>query len=117
VFSISAQIDGFALMVASGTAGPDELCAAASFLAELVHRSGERRLLVDLLALNHGVGADDHAAMRDHLDAVMPPLDRLAIAIPEGSSLGLLVGVARAKGVDAREFASLGDAEAWLAEP
>src|SRR4051812_42272666 len=103
-------------MVASGTAGPDELCAAASFMSELVHRSGERRLLVDLLALNQDVTGEDDAAMRGHLERVMPPLDRLAIAIPEGASLGLLVGVARAKGVDAREFSALGDAEDWLAE-
>jgi hypothetical protein len=100
--------------VTSGPAAVPELCAAISFMCELLVRSGKRRVLIDMMGLDFVLSGEDDRAVLEHLQARMPPLDKLAIVVPARTSHGLVAAAARSMGIDVGEFDDLPAADAWL---
>jgi hypothetical protein len=115
MFNVSAQVDGrYVLIVASGPGAVAQLCAAISFLSELLLRTGRRRALIDIMGVDFELdGADDQAVLQ-HLVDRLPVLDRLAIVVPARTSHGLVATAARGKGIEVGEFDNLPEADGWL---
>ena len=115
MFSVSVQIgESYLLVVASGPAGPREFHGSNCFLAEMVRQSRKSRVMLDLLALQPQLDASGAQEVLMDVRATMPLMDRLAMLVRQGESLGLVVKAAREKGVDCREFHDIAAAEAWL---
>ena len=117
MFTISSErAPGYLRIVAQGPAGVPETCATASFCAELLRRTGLPRVLIDMHAFVPEFVQADGLEVLSALYGQMPPLERIAVVAPVAGSHGLVIDVARHRGVAAREFDDLGQAEAWLRE-
>jgi hypothetical protein len=117
MFNVSAQVDGrYVLIVASGPAAVPELCAAISFLSELLERSGRRRALIDIMGLAFVLDGPGDQAVLEHLVDRLPALEKLGIVVPARTSHGLMAKAARAKGIDVGEFDNLPAADSWLCD-
>jgi hypothetical protein len=115
MFNVSAQVDGrYVLIVASGPAAVPELCAAISFLSELLRRSDSRGALIDIMGVDFALDARADQTVLQHLADTLPALDKLAIVVPARMSHGLVAAAARAKGIEVGEFDNLPAADAWL---
>lgn len=115
MFSLSVQEGrGYFLIVASGAGSVVPLCASSKFIAEVLQRTGARRVLLDMMALTPLVDDSERQEVLDGLYATIAKLDRLAILMPRAVSLGLLLEAARTEGVDACEFDDVLQAEKWL---
>lgn len=115
MFTISSErVRGYLRIAANGPAGVAETCATASFCAELLRRTGLPRVLIDMHAFAPEFAQADGMEVLSALYGQMPPLERIAVVVPPAGSHGLVLDVARHRGVAAREFADLAQAEAWL---
>jgi hypothetical protein len=94
----------------------DETCAGGVFCAELLRRTRATRVLIDMMAFVPEFARADGLDVLSTLYDGMRPLERLAVLIPAGKSHGLVLEVARHRGVPGGEFDDLTAAEAWLQE-
>src|SRR4051812_45439588 len=115
MFTLSIQRGpSYLLAVASGSADVDENCSGVVFVADILRRTGTRRLLFDMTALTPTFGKGGAIEVISTLYSSMPPMDRIAVLVPPGMSHGLVLEVARHRNVPAREFENPGEADAWL---
>lgn len=119
LFNIGVQVGGrYILVVLSGEAGTAEIQAMNVFVADLLSRTGRKRVLLDSLAFSTASpqGADDAGkrAVIAHMAATMPQLERVAVLVPGDSQRGFVRGAAAARHFEAQEFTDIVEAEAWL---
>ena len=117
MFNVGVQEGaGYLLIVTSGAGTVAPLCSANRFIEEILRRTGARRVLLDMMALNLLVNEEERRQVVLSLYEGMSQLERLAILVPRAASLGMLLEAARATGVQATEFDNALDAEKWLQE-
>lgn len=115
MFTVSIQRrPAYLLAVASGSADADENCSGVVFVADILRRTGTRRLLFDIVELTPQFGQAGALEVISTLYAHLPPLEKIAVLAPQGGSKGLVLEVARHRNVPAMEFASASEADAWL---
>ena len=115
MFNVSVQEgSGYLLIVTSGAGTVAPLCAANRFIEEMLQRTGAKRVLLDMMALTLLVADEERRQVVTSLHEGMSKLERLAVLVPHGSSLGMLLEAARATGVQAAELDNVLDAERWL---
>jgi hypothetical protein len=115
MFTVSIQRGPiYLLAVASGEANIDENCSGIVFVSDILRRTSTRRLLFDMMALRPDFGPSGALEVISTLFNSLPPLEKIAVLVPGGTSHGIVLEVARHRNVAAREFASGTEADAWL---
>jgi hypothetical protein len=115
MFSIGCQRGpSYLLAVVCGTADVDDSCSGAVFIADMLRRTCAKRVLVDMLGMEHQFGQAGVLEVISTLYACLPPLEKIAVVIAPGASHGLVLEVARHRNVPAQEFANFSEAEDWL---
>ena len=115
MFTVSVQRGpSYLLAVATGPADVHDNCAGVMFVADILRRSGVKRLMFDMTALTPQFGQSGALEVISTLYNTMPPLERIAVLVPKGMSQGLVLEVARHRNVPAMEFANANEADAWL---
>ena len=104
----------YLLAVASGTADIEENCSGVVFVADILRRTGTKRLLFDMMALTTRFGQAGALEVISTLYTSLPPMEKIAVLVPAGMSHGLVLEVARHRNVPAQEFASARAADEWL---
>jgi hypothetical protein len=115
MFSIGCQRGpSYLLAVICGPADVDDSCSAVVFIADMLRRSGAKRVLVDMLGMDQQFGQAGVLEVISALYACLPPLEKIAVVIAPGASHGSILEVARGRHVPAQEFATFKEAEDWL---
>ena len=111
--SIESRPD-YVLAVATGPADVQHNCSGAVFVADIMRRTGGKRLMFDMTALTPQLERAEALEVISTLYASMPSMEKIAILAPQQGSHGLVLEVARHRNVPAREFDNASDADAWL---
>jgi len=119
VFNIGVQVGSrYILVVLSGEAGALEIQSMNVFVADLLTRTGRRRVLLDSLAftpaLAQGAGDAARRAIIEHMATTLPQLERVAVLVQDDQRRGFVRGAAQARHFEAAEFTDIVAAEAWL---
>ena len=115
MFSIGLQRNPrYLLAVATGSAGIEENCAGVVFVADMLRRTGARRLLFDMMALTLDFGPAGGLEVISTLYNNLPPMEKIAVLVPRGMSRGIVMEVARHRDVPAQEFDDAASADVWL---
>lgn len=104
----------YVLAVATGAADVHCICSGAVFVADVLRRTGGKRLMFDMTALTPQLERAEALEVISTLYASMPSMEKIAILAPQQGSHGLVLEVARHRNVPAREFDNASDADAWL---
>jgi hypothetical protein len=113
VFSLSVQEDGYLLVVVSGQGRFGTYRAVLTFVGELIESENEHRVLIDLLASEPTMSADEHRELGKHLALISNGV-QIAIVVP--STERVLIGeqAAQSAGGNIKTFTNLHDAGDWL---
>jgi hypothetical protein len=115
MFTVGCQRgQAYVLAVASGPGNVEEVCSGALFIAEMLRRTGGKRVLVDMTSMDPHLVQADALEVISTLYACLPPLEKIAVLMAPGASHGIILEVARHRDVPAREFANITEADAWL---
>lgn len=117
MFNIGVQVGSeYVLIVLSGQAGGAELHAMNVFVADLLVRTGRRRVLLESLSFTPTLAGDEQGkqSIVAHMRATMPQLERVAVLVPADSRRGFIRGAAAGREFEAAEFTDLVEAERWL---
>ena len=115
MFSVGIQRGpSYLLATATGPADVHENCSGILFVTDLLRRTGTRKLLFDMMALEPSYGPEGAIEVISTLYSSMPEMEKIAVLVPAGMSKGIILEVARHRGVTAREFADVRAADEWL---
>ena len=115
MFTVSIQTGScYLLAVASGVADVADNCSGVIFVAEKLRRTSTKRLLFDMTAFAHDFGPEGALEVISTLYLNMPPLEKIAVLVPEGKSRGLVKDVAAHRNIQFREFGDAAEADEWL---
>ncbi len=99
----------------TGEATLDDMHRLIDAVAEATVRSGDRRVLVNLLGVRESLKFTDHYAIGEQVARRLGHLERLASVVPGSRRTGASEKVANAQGTLLRVFVNQDEALAWLA--
>lgn len=99
----------------TGEAGLADMHRLIDAVAEDTIRSGDKRVLVNLLALREALRFTDHYAIGEQVARKLGHLERLASVVPATRRTGASEKVANLQGTLLRVFTDEDEALAWLA--
>ena len=115
MFTVSIQTGSrYLLAIASGLASAADNCAGVVFVAESLRRTSTKRLLFDITALSPEMGPQGAMEVISTLYLHMPPLEKIALLVPRGESLGMVKEAAAHRNIPFREFVDAVEADEWL---
>ena len=105
-------------MTRARTCGPwpaaGRLCGLAELSARVAVSQGDRRALVDLLAVEPQLTFTEHLQLGAHVAESFAPLERVATLVPVRERKGTSEKAAQKHGLHLRTFTTLEEATAWL---
>jgi hypothetical protein len=104
----------FLLVVALGRAPLCDVLASIDFVGSVTARGGDKRALLDLLAVDLDVTPAEHVIIGAHAARAWEHLERVASAVPEDYRVGMSESSAQAAGLNIRTFVTLDSAISWL---
>lgn len=113
MFSVGIQHNGYLLGIVTGDAELPYFCGAALLIAEVARRTGEQRVLVDLLGAQPRLEPDQHQELGEFLAGAWAGL-QIASVVPSVERVGVSEAAAQAAGLRIRTFTTLAEAQAWL---
>lgn len=113
MFSLSVVSDGYLLVILSGKGSLENYRAAVGFVGDLVRTGAERRVLVDMLACEAELCADEHREVGERAGRLWKAA-QVAIVATRAENVVIGVDAARQAGANVRTFNNLRDAEEWL---
>lgn len=113
MFSVGVQHSGYLLGIVTGKGELADFCGAAMMIAEVARRSGERRVLVDLLGAEPQLAPEQHQELGEFLGRAWAGL-QVASVVPSVERIGVSEAAAQAMGLRLRTFTALAEAQAWL---
>jgi hypothetical protein len=116
MFSLSVQRDGYLLVIVSGKGTLATYCAVVAFVAELVERERNPRVLVDPLGSEPALSPQEHRELGEQVGRLWNHT-QVAVVVP--STERVLIGeqAAQARGAHISTFTDLHAAGDWLKEP
>jgi hypothetical protein len=113
VFSLSVVSDSYMLVILSGKGSAATYRAVVGFVGNLIEANGERRFLVDMLASEPALGAEEDREIGQLAGRLWKPA-QVAIAVSRTDCMGGAVKAAREAGANVHTFSNLHDAGDWL---
>jgi hypothetical protein len=110
------SLPGVLAFEVSGEATLADIIALIGDIAGISLGSGERRVLVNLLAVHEGLKFTDHYSVGEEVVRQLSHLERLASVVPADRRTQTSEKVANAKGMRLRVFTTVPDAMAWLTD-
>ena len=104
----------YLLIGAAGPASLTDLCALADFVGALCQRSGQRRALIDLQAVELSLSFTEHLQLGAWVADKLARLDRLATVVRPQDRKGTSEMAAQKLGLRLRTFTAMDEAVAWL---
>jgi hypothetical protein len=104
----------YLLIETAGPASLTDLCALADFVAALCQRSGQRRALIDLQAVELSLSFTEHLQLGAWVADKLARLDRLATVVQPQDRKGTSEKAAQKLGLRLRTFTGMDEAVAWL---
>jgi hypothetical protein len=113
MFNVSVLRDGYLLVIVSGVGGLASYCAVVSFVAELLQRERQDRVLVDLLGSQPSLTRDEHRQLGEQVRRLWTGV-QVAVVVPTVERVLIGEEAARAGGANIRTFTDLHEAGDWL---
>lgn len=116
-FQVSVhRLPEFTSVKVAGPASLENFVQLIANVGKVSRQRGDKRVLVDLLAVEGDLKFTDHFQMGEHVAEALAHLDKLASVVPEGKATHTTEKVALMKGVQLRVFTSMNDAIHWLSQ-
>jgi hypothetical protein len=113
VFSLSVQEDGYMLVVVSGQGRFGTYRAVLTFIGELITGENEHRVLIDMLASEPKMSADEHHTLGKYLALISKGV-QIAVVVPSTERVFIGEQAAQSAGGNIKTFTNLHDAGDWL---
>ena len=107
---------GLLVAEATGTASLADLCGLAALVGATTTLTGERRAMLDLLALEVRLAFTEHLQLGSTVAEQLRHLERVASVVPERYRTGTSEKVAQKGGLPFRTFTDTAQALRWLRE-
>jgi hypothetical protein len=111
--SIRVFCGRYLLVIVSGVGGLASYCAVVSFVAELLQREPEDRVLVDLLGSQPSFTRDEHRQLGEQVRRLWTGV-QVAVVAPTVERVLIGEEAAKAGGANIRTFTDLHEAGDWL---
>jgi len=110
------RLDGFTSIKVSGPASLPDFLRLIADIGGQTRASGDKRVLVDLLAVAGELKFTDHFQMGQEVGQRLRHLERLASVVPQDKITRTSEKVALTQGVQLRVFTSMNDAIQWVTQ-
>jgi hypothetical protein len=111
------RLDGYTSVKVTGPASLSDFLQLIADISAQTREKGDKRVLVDLLAVEGELKFTDHFQMGQEVGQRLRHLERLASVVPEDKITRTSEKVALTQGVQLRVFTSINDAIQWVTQP